>query len=73
MNWAADLPSILYVPDIAQILGRSEKAVRSAISRGRLPPLRKIGGRACWVKQDLLKLEAEIRGGKPVTVQIHVR
>ena len=71
-NWAADLPSILYVSDIAQILGRSEKAVRSAISRGRLPPLRRIGGRSCWVKQDLLGLETEIRGGKPAAVQIHV-
>lgn len=68
----ANLPSILYVQDIAQRLGRSEKAVRSAISRGRLPPLRKIGGRACWLRQDLLELEAEIRGGKPAPMQINV-
>jgi integrase/predicted DNA-binding transcriptional regulator AlpA len=68
----ASLASILYVQDIAQLLGRSEKAVRSAISRGRLPPLRKIGGRACWLRQDLLELEAEIRGGKPAPMQINV-
>ena len=68
----AGLPGILYVQDIAQFLGRSEKAVRSAVSRGRLPPLRKIAGRACWVRQDLVKLVAEIRGGKPATMQINV-
>ncbi|MBZ5709329.1 helix-turn-helix transcriptional regulator [Nannocystis pusilla] len=67
-----DLPPILYVQDIAQILGRSEKAVRAAISRGRLPPLRRIGGRSCWVRQDLVDLEAETRGGKRPAVNINV-
>lgn len=67
-----NFPPILYLPDIAQILGRSEKAVRAAISRGRLPPLRRIGGRSCWVRQDLVDLEAETRGGKRRAVNINV-
>lgn len=68
----ADSPSLLYVQDIARILGRSEKAVRSAISRKRLPPLRKVGGRACWLRQDLLDLEAVIRGGEAASMQINI-
>lgn len=66
-----DLPRILYVRDIAQLLGRTEKAVRNAISRGSLPPLRKVGGRACWLREDVATLQAEIRAGKPAaTVKI---
>ncbi|MCY0989749.1 site-specific integrase [Nannocystis sp. ILAH1] len=59
-----DLPRILYVSDIAQIFCRSQKAVRSAVSRGTLPPLRNVGGRACWFREDLLSVGAEIRGRK---------
>lgn len=63
----ADLPLILYVRDIARILGRTEKAVRAAVKRKQLPPFRKIAGRACWVRADLAKVQAETRGERDET------
>lgn len=60
-----ELPRVLYVSDIAHLLGKTVKAVRNAVSRGTLPPFRKIGGRACWLRADMASLRAEICGGKP--------
>lgn len=70
-----DLPRVLYVRDIALLLGRTPKAIRTAVSRGKLPPFRRLGGRACWLREDvqMLRMQTEIRSGKPAAnVQITV-
>lgn len=39
---------VLYAPDIARVLGKSEKALGHLIARGQLPfPLKKLGGKHC--------------------------
>lgn len=39
---------VLYAPDLAQVLGKSEKALSHLITRGQLPfPTKKLGGKHC--------------------------
>ncbi len=58
----SDLPRILYVCDLAKFLGRTEKAVRNALSRGTLPPGRRVAGRLAWTREDVLLWLTETRG-----------
>ncbi|MBK8261254.1 MAG: hypothetical protein IPK80_07910 [Nannocystis sp.] len=57
-----DLPRILYVPDLAELLGRSEKAVRHAMRRGLLPEPLKLAGRLAWRRADVLSWVSESHG-----------
>jgi integrase/predicted DNA-binding transcriptional regulator AlpA len=59
---AGDLPRILYVHDLAELLGRSEKAVRHAMHRGLLPEPMKLAGRLAWRRSDVLSWVAETHG-----------
>jgi predicted DNA-binding transcriptional regulator AlpA len=46
---------ILYVPQLAAILGRTEAAIRSAVNRGAdwLPPSFPMGRRLAWRREDV--------------------
>ncbi len=70
-----DLPRILYVPDLAELLGRSEKAVRHAMRRGLLPEPMKLAGRLAWRRADVLSWVSESHGvsrSEPfVNISIH--
>lgn len=57
-----DLPPVLYVRELALFLGRTEKAVRNAVSRGTLPPGRRVAGRLAWTRADVLSWLSETRG-----------
>ena len=57
-----DLPAVLYVRELALFLGRTEKAVRNAVSRGTLPPGRRVAGRLAWTRADVLSWLSETRG-----------
>ena len=46
---------ILYVPELARIMGRTEAALRGAINRGAdwVPPSFHIGRRIAWRRHDV--------------------
>lgn len=48
-------PQVLYVPQLAAQLGRTEAAIRSAVNRGAdwLPPPFPMGRRLAWRKEDV--------------------
>lgn len=48
-------PDVLYVPDLAQKLGRTESAIRTAVNRGAtwLPPSFPMGRRLAWRRVDV--------------------
>lgn len=50
-------PQVLYVPQLAAQLGRTEAAIRSAVNRGAawLPPSFQMGRRLAWRKEDVDK------------------
>jgi predicted DNA-binding transcriptional regulator AlpA len=52
--------SILYVADLARMLGRTEAAIRAAVNRKAnwLPPSFPMGGRLAWLRQDVDKFLA---------------
>lgn len=52
MNQQSD---ILYVPDLARKLGRTESAIRTAVNRGAnwLPPSFPMGRRLAWRRVDV--------------------
>ncbi|WAS91831.1 tyrosine-type recombinase/integrase [Nannocystis punicea] len=53
-----------YVDDVAAFFGKKPKAFRAAIARGKFPAGRIIGGRRCWVREDLVPLlEAKEEAG----------
>lgn len=43
---------VIYVPDLARMLGRTESAVRAEVNRGgkNLPPRLDMGRRICWLR-----------------------
>jgi predicted DNA-binding transcriptional regulator AlpA len=53
--------SILYVPDLARMLGRTESAIRMAVNRGApwLPPSFPMGRRLAWRREDVDKFMAD--------------
>jgi predicted DNA-binding transcriptional regulator AlpA len=57
---------ILYVSDLARKMGRSEAAIRMAVSRGVdwLPkPMTNMGRRLCWMREDVQQFLASRRDG----------
>lgn len=48
-------PAVLYVADLAKMLGRTETAVRAAAGRGAkwLPPPFPMGRRLAWRREDV--------------------
>ena len=59
---------VLYVPQLAAKLGRTEAAIRSAVNRGAdwLPPPFPMGRRLAWRREDVdafLKAQAK-KGGR---------
>lgn len=63
-------PEIIHIPELAQMLGRSESSIRSARQAGAtwLPPFFKQGSRICWrvcdaemekERADLLSIQIE--------------
>lgn len=53
MNTTA--PAVIYVADLAKIMGRTETAIRAAANRGAawLPPSFKSGHRLAWLRADV--------------------
>ena len=47
--------AVLYLPQVAQRLGKTEGAMRAMIYRGAadMPPPFKLGGRYAWLESDL--------------------
>jgi len=47
------MANIIYIPEMAQRLGRTEAAIRSALQEGRdtVPRYFKIGRRVCWTEE----------------------
>lgn len=52
---------VLYVPDLARKLGRTESAIRTAVNRGAnwLPPSFSMGRRLAWRAVDVDRFLAE--------------
>jgi predicted DNA-binding transcriptional regulator AlpA len=44
----AKQPEILYIPDVAALLGKTESAITSAYRRGQIPGAFKLLGRVAW-------------------------
>ena len=59
---AEDRQEILYVRDLAQLLGRTEKAIRHAARRGKLPTPIRLAGRLAWPRAVVLSWLAERSG-----------
>ena len=56
---------ILYVPDMAKLMRKSEAAIRAAVFRGSesIPKPFKLGQKLAWVEADALKFIEEKRKG----------
>jgi integrase len=67
-----ELPALVYVPELACFLGRSENAVRHAVRRGLLPAPVNAAGRLAWRAVDVRKWLAEIRGVENGRPQMHI-
>ncbi|ARA80212.1 helix-turn-helix transcriptional regulator [Pseudomonas ficuserectae] len=59
-------PEIIHIPELAKMLGRTEASIREGIRRGVewLPKSFKMGGRHCWLKDDVRKFLREFRDGE---------
>ena len=57
---------VIYIPDLARILGRSESSIRSGlqIRASWIPKSFKMGSRICWLKSDVLQFLQDQRDGK---------
>lgn len=57
---------VLTVEALAKLLGRTEASIREGIRRGVawLPKSFKMGGRHCWLREDVRKFLRELRDGK---------
>jgi hypothetical protein len=57
---------VIYVADLARILGRTETSVREALRRGVpwLPNGFKMGVRHCWLRADVMQFLTDYRDGK---------
>lgn len=60
-----DQCEIVYLPDIAKMLGRSESSIRSGIQGGAawIPKSFKMGNRICWLKSDVMQFLVDCRDG----------
>lgn len=64
-----DLPDVLYVKELAQLLRTTDKAIRHKIDRGHINAV-KIGGRILVTKHEVLRLLG-LDQPKPTPVLIH--
>lgn len=57
---------VINVEGLARMLGRTEASIREGIRRGVnwLPKSFKMGGRHCWLKDDVRKFLREFRDGE---------
>lgn len=57
---------VIYVADLARILGRTEASVREAIRRGVpwLPNGFRMGIKHCWLRADVMQFLVDYRDGK---------
>lgn len=62
----SDESEIIYVADLARILGRTEASVREGIRRGVswLPKGFKMGVRHCWLRADVMQFLTDYRDGR---------
>lgn len=62
----SDESEVIYVADLARILGRTEASVREGIRRGVpwLPKGFKMGIRHCWLREDVMQFLTNCRDGK---------
>ncbi|POP79313.1 hypothetical protein [Pseudomonas syringae] len=60
---------VVHVEGLAKMLGRTEASIREGIRRGVewLPKSFKMGGRHCWLKDDVRKFLREFRDGEHAT------
>ncbi len=49
----AKQPEILYIPDVAALLGKTESAITSAYRRGQIPGAFKLLGRVAWRRSSI--------------------
>ncbi|WP_060538773.1 helix-turn-helix transcriptional regulator [Pseudomonas sp. NBRC 111125] len=64
-------PEIIHIPELAQMLGRSEAAIRSARQAGAawLPPSFKQGSRICWRVSTVREFLREWESGLHASVK----
>lgn len=62
----SEVSEVIYVADLARILGRTEASVREGIRRGApwLPKGFKMGIRHCWLRADVMQFLLDCRDGK---------
>lgn len=58
---------ILYIPDMALLLRRSECSIRSAIyvNAWWLPPSFRMGNRICWLEEDVISFVQQLKTDPP--------
>ena len=56
---------VIHVEGLARMLGRTDASIREGIRRGVswLPKSFKMGGKHCWLKDDVRKFLHELRDG----------
>jgi hypothetical protein len=59
---------VVHVCDLAKMLGRTEASIREGIRRGVewLPKSFKMGGKHCWLRQDVRDFLTALRDGEGV-------
>ena len=71
---ASELPTVVYVPDLARFLRISEKAVRHRAARGQVPRPFKSGKALAWTREDVLTWLRECgRAAGPAKMKITLR
>lgn len=57
---------VMFIPDLAKMLGRTESAVRQGLGRGVdwLPKSFRMGIRHCWLKEDVQEFLRACRDGE---------
>ena len=70
----SELPTVVYVPDLARFLRISEKAVRHRAARGQVPRPFKSGKALAWTREDVLTWLRECgRAAGPAKMKITLR
>lgn len=63
---------VIHVEGLARMLGRTDASIREGIRRGVrwLPKSFKMGGKHCWLKDDVRKFLREYRDGEHDKVRV---